>query len=105
MAIRKNRVQKGVPKRPFPYLIDWFCDTHNATEPEIPKLYSKTPRAWLLGETDDISHILIHDLYDPVEYTLKPSGEIQLTQRRTSNKSNDTLALRVTPQKSMPAMY
>ena len=64
----KKRVQKGVPKRLFTYLINWCCDTRNATALETPELDSKTPHAWMLSETDDISHILMHDFYNPFKY-------------------------------------
>ena len=47
----------------------------NTTTLYIPEIDCKTPRDWMLGETDDISHIFMHDLYDPVKYTLKPTGE------------------------------
>ena len=29
----------------------------------------------MLGKTGDISHLLIHDLYNPVKYNIRTSGE------------------------------
>ena len=94
----KKRVQKGVPKRLFTYLINWCCDTRNATALETPELDSKTPHAWMLSETDDISHILMHDFYNPFKYT--PN----LPQGGKMTKLDNTLALPVTPPKSTPTM-
>ena len=64
-----------MPKQLFPYLINWFWATLNSTALDIPDLDGKTPQAWLLKETDDISHLLMHDLYDLVEYIINPAGE------------------------------
>ena len=54
---------------------NWRCNTCNVTALDIPEVDGKTPRARLLGETDDISHILMHYLCGPFEYILKPVGE------------------------------
>ena len=63
----KRRVHKGVPKLLFPYLVNWFCDTRNATALDIPELDGKTPRDRLIGKTYYISHLIIHEFYDPVK--------------------------------------
>ena len=73
-GIRENLVHKGVPKRLFPYLINWCCDTRNATALDILEIDSKTPRERLIGKKDNISHILMHDFYETVKYTLNLSG-------------------------------
>ena len=75
LDILEKRIRKGVPKILCSYLINWCCDTRNVTALDIPELDRKTPQAWLIGETDDISHLLMHDFYDPVEYILKPAGD------------------------------
>ena len=62
----KKRVHKGVPKLMFTHIINWRCNTQNTTAPYIPEIDSKTPRNMLPSETDDISHLLMHDFYDPV---------------------------------------
>ena len=59
----------------FPYLVNWFCDTRNATALDIPELEGKTPQAWLIVKLDDIRHLRMHDFYDPVKHTLKPARE------------------------------
>ena len=71
---KKKRIQKGVQKRLFPYLVNWCCNTLNATALDIPELDGKTPRAQMLGKTGDISHHLMYDLYAPVKYILNPAG-------------------------------
>ena len=71
----KKRVQKGVPKRLFTYPINWFWDTYNATALDIPELGGNTPLAQLLGKTDDMSQLLMHDFYDLFKYNLKTAGE------------------------------
>ena len=71
----KNRIHKGVPKRLFPYLSNWRYNTCNVTSLDITNIDGKTPRAWLLWETDYISHLLLHDFYGPFEYILKPVRE------------------------------
>ena len=72
---KKKRVHKGVQKRLFSYLINWCCNTRNTTALDIPELYGKTPWDRLISETDDISHLLMYDFYDPVKYTIKTSRE------------------------------
>ena len=41
----------------------------------MPELDGKTPRAWMLGKTDNISHFPTHDFYDPVKFTPKTTGD------------------------------
>ena len=75
MSIQEKCVHKDFSIQLFPYLINWCYNTRNVTALEISELDGKTPGAWLLGETDDIRHIIIHDFYDTVEYTIKPTRE------------------------------
>ena len=62
-------------KRLFIHLINWCCNTRNAAALDIPELDGKTQQAWLIGKTDDISHLLVHDLYDPFGYIIKTARE------------------------------
>ena len=90
---KKKRVQKGVPKRLFPYLMNWCCNTCNETALDIPDIDGKTTRAWLLGKTDDIRHLLMHDFYDPVKYTLKPVRENKTNPKEDKDQNGRYLGL------------
>ena len=64
MSIQEKCVHKDFSIQLFPYLINWCYNTRNVTALEISELGGKTPRDRMLGETDDTSHLLMHELYD-----------------------------------------
>ena len=52
-----------------------------------PNINSKIPWARLLGKTDDISHLLMHNFYYSVEYTLKPAGDNPMYPKEEKNQN------------------
>ena len=66
---------KKIPKRLWPYLIEYCSGDFNFTTLDTPQLYVSTPEKILFGGMSDISWYLNLYIYDPIGYTCKPAGD------------------------------